>query len=158
MGRVLPIDVAQFIINWFSQKHQAITTLKLQKLVYYSQAWAMVWDDQPLFDEDFEAWVNGPVVISLFHALKGNYFTPSFIVGSDISKLTTEQTDTIEHVLEDYSNYTSSELVLITHQEEPWIKARKGLGEREPGHNIIPKESILDYYLSQYQEGMNVQG
>jgi uncharacterized phage-associated protein len=42
--------------------------MKLQKLVYYAQAWALVWDDEPIFDEEIEAWANGPVVRGLYEA------------------------------------------------------------------------------------------
>ena len=37
-------DVAEYILK----KKGAITAMKLQKLVYYSQAWAVVWDEEPL--------------------------------------------------------------------------------------------------------------
>lgn len=40
-------DVAAYIL----QKHGRMTTMKLQKLVYYSQAWSLVWDEKPLFQE-----------------------------------------------------------------------------------------------------------
>ena len=55
-------DTAKYILE---QKGDMFT-MKLQKLCYYSQAWGLVWDDEPLFDEDFEAWVNGPVCPELF--------------------------------------------------------------------------------------------
>jgi len=45
--------------------------MKLQKLVYYSQAWALVWDEEPLFTERVEAWANGPVVPDLYREHKG---------------------------------------------------------------------------------------
>ena len=50
-------DTAKYIL----EKSGKMSTMKLQKLCYYSQAWALVWDDAPLFDEDFQAWANGPV-------------------------------------------------------------------------------------------------
>lgn len=43
-----------------------MTTMKLEKLTYYCQAWSLAWDDVPLFDEEFEAWANGPVCPQLF--------------------------------------------------------------------------------------------
>ena len=51
-------DVAAYIL----QKKGEMTAMKLQKLVYYSQAWSVVWDERPLFHEKIEAWANGPVV------------------------------------------------------------------------------------------------
>ncbi|WP_412693926.1 type II toxin-antitoxin system antitoxin SocA domain-containing protein [Clostridium sp. AF22-10] len=55
-------DTAKYIL----EKSGSMSTMKLQKLCYYSQAWALVWDDAPLFNEDFQAWANGPVCPELF--------------------------------------------------------------------------------------------
>ena len=38
-------DVAQYILK----KSGTLTTMKLQKLLYYSQAWSLAWDGVPLF-------------------------------------------------------------------------------------------------------------
>ena len=56
--KVSVLDVAAYILK----KLGSMTTMKLQKLVYYSQAWSLVWDEQSLFIESIEAWANGPVV------------------------------------------------------------------------------------------------
>ena len=61
------LDVAGCIL----QQRGAMTTWKLQKLVYYSQAWALVWDDDAIFPEEIEAWANGPVVRKLYNAHQG---------------------------------------------------------------------------------------
>ena len=48
--------------------------MKLQKLVYYCQAWSLVWDDMPLFESRIEAWANGPVVLDLYYRHRGQYW------------------------------------------------------------------------------------
>ena len=67
-------DVAKYILRQQKKtnKETLITTWKLQKLVYYSQAWATVWDDEPIFKNDIEAWANGPVVRALYNFHKRN--------------------------------------------------------------------------------------
>ena len=55
-------DVAKYVLKKTGQ----ITTMKLQKLVYYCQAWSLAWDGKPLFPEEFKAWANGPVCQELF--------------------------------------------------------------------------------------------
>lgn len=50
-----------------------MSTMKLQKLCYYFQAWSLVWYDSPLFGEDFQAWANGPVCPELFYKTQGKY-------------------------------------------------------------------------------------
>jgi len=63
------LDVATYILG----KHGPMTHMKLQRLVYYSQAWHLAWDGVPLFPERIEAWANGPVVPVLYEALKGEF-------------------------------------------------------------------------------------
>ena len=46
------LDAAAYML----QRCGPMTTWKLQKLVYYAQAWSLVWDDDALFDEEIEAW------------------------------------------------------------------------------------------------------
>lgn len=60
-------DVAKYIL----EVKGTMSTMKLQKLCYYAQAWSLVWDDKPLFDEEFEAWANGPVCRELFFKTQG---------------------------------------------------------------------------------------
>ena len=62
-------DVAKYIL----EKSGEMSTMKLQKLCYYSQAWSLVWDDSPIFMEDFQAWANGPVCPSLFRFSQGQF-------------------------------------------------------------------------------------
>ena len=54
-------DVVDYILN----KLGKMSVLKLQKLVYYSQAWSLVWDEKQLFDEEIQAWANGPIIKDL---------------------------------------------------------------------------------------------
>ena len=143
---VNPIDVAQYIINHFSDRKQHITTIKLQKLVYYSQAWSLVWDDEPLFNEDFEAWINGPVVRCLFDELKGYYYCPQTIKDAEPNKLSDNQKETIDLVLGNYGELTSSQLVMLSHSEAPWKDARGNLPPSCASNTIISKASIAEYY------------
>lgn len=148
-SQVKPIDVGQYIIDAFIKKGEGITTLKLQKLVFYSQAFSMVWNDKPLFDEDFQAWINGPVVYSLFEALRGYYFCPREIPNAEPGKLTADQKDIIDKVVEHYGGLTAYDLVVLTHSESPWKDARKGLSPSTPSNEIISKQSMAEFYMSQ---------
>ena len=66
-----PFDVA----NWFTcsldrEAGDSITHLKLQKLIYYSQAWSLALNGIALFEEDFEAWAHGPVIPEVYQEYK----------------------------------------------------------------------------------------
>ena len=93
-------DVAQYLLNRLGQ----ITTIKLQKLVYYCQAWSLVWDDAPMFSERIEAWANGPVIPELFQRFKGAYSVgPEPAIG-DASKLSREHAETVDAVIKHYGD------------------------------------------------------
>ena len=119
-------DVAKYIL----QRTGKISTWKLQKLCYYSQAWTLAWTGKPLFEEEFEAWRNGPVCRELFARHKGEYAVDESIVSdADIDALSDDEKDSINVVLDTYGNKEPYELRAMSHEESPWKNARRGLGD-----------------------------
>ena len=126
-----------------------MSTWKLQKLCYYSQAWSLAWTERPLFDEDFEAWSNGPVCPTLFRKHKGRFMISAEDLDTgDSSNLTEDQKDTINNVLESYGEKEPYDLREQSHSEAPWKDARGGLPDGAPCDNIITKDSMGAYYGS----------
>jgi len=138
-------DVAKYIL----EKTGDITAMKLQKLVYYSQAWSLVWDEESLFDSPIEAWANGPVVRDLYNVHKGMFKVnaDTFIKGNS-SNLTQKQKETIDGVLEFYGDKTAQWLSDLAHMEDPWKNSRKksNLPEGDRGYSIIELSDIHEYY------------
>ena len=83
------LDVASYILT----RQGPITTWKLQKLVYYCQAWSLVWDDDQIFPEEIKAWANGPVVRELYDVHRGEYRVEKLRKGNP-EALTQEQRST----------------------------------------------------------------
>lgn len=137
-------DVAKYIL----QQCGEMTTLKLQKLVYYSQAWSLVWDEVPLFTEEIQAWVNGPVVKHLFDLHKGKYTIDASSIQGRPEKLTKDAKETIDVVIKDYACYSGAQLREIVHHESPWIEAREGLNSNDKSQNVITIEAMKAYYSS----------
>jgi len=136
-------DVAEYILD----KTGPLSTMKLQKIVYYSQAWSLVWDDEPLFGEKIEAWVNGPVIPALFFSHRGEYKVGRGFSGcGDPGRLSEEQKNTIDGVVEFYGPKSAQWLSDLTHSEDPWKDARKGLPAGERGDSEITLESMAIYY------------
>ena len=133
-------DVASYIL----QKKGRMSTWKLQKLCYYSQAWNLVWTEKPLFDEDFEAWSNGPVCRELFYKHKGIFLIDK-IEGNPHALIPAEK-ETVDMVLRDYGDMDAYELRELTHSEDPWKNARNGLGIGVPCDVVITKDAIGEYY------------
>ena len=138
------IDVADYIL----EKNSTMSAMKLQKLVYYAQAWHLVWEDKPLFNEQIEAWANGPVVPHLYKLHHGSFsLTPKFFNG-DTSRIPKQSKDVIDKVLKFYGKKDAQWLSDLTHMEEPWKLARAGLSDGERGDSIITIESMAEYYSS----------
>ena len=137
-------DVAAYIL----QKRGPMTTWKLQKLVYYSQAWSLVWDDDVLFREEIEAWANGPVVRELYDFHRKNYHIGSVRNRGSAGKLNDEQRETIDVVLRSYGNKSPQWLSDMTHMEDPWENARRGVPDGVRSSNVIPKADLAEYYAS----------
>lgn len=140
---VSALDVASYILK----KMGPMTTMKLQKLVYYCQGWSLVWDEEPLFHEKIEAWANGPIVRELFNEHR-NKFKISKLAAGDSTKISGIQKETIDKVLEYYGEKPSQWLSDLTHLEEPWKNAREGLEPGEKGFNEITLASMAEYYGS----------
>lgn len=135
-------DTAKYILD----KCGTMSTMKLQKLCYYAQAWSLVWDDAPLFDEDFQAWANGPVCSKLFFKTQGKYSVKAEDETGGEGNLSAEQKDTIDKVVEYYGEHDAQWLSQLTHMEDPWIQARAGMPAGAGCENVITKESMAMYY------------
>jgi len=142
MGKASVHDVASAILK----KIGPMTAMKLEKLVYYCQAWSLVWDEEPMFHERIEAWAGGPVVPALYYRHRGQFQIDKW--EGNPENLTPGQCDTIEGVLNYYGSKPSQWLSDLTHNEEPWIRARAGLASLERGNREITLASMAEYYGS----------
>lgn len=140
---VTALDVAAYILG----RIERCTTMKLHKLLYYCQAWSLVWDESPLFSDKIEAWANGPVIRRLFVYHKGLYEVTAddFSLGNP-QLLNQSQRDTVNSVLEFYGDKSAQWLINLTHNEMPWINARKGLDPSERGNVEIKLSDMAEYY------------
>ncbi|MCR9130317.1 MAG: DUF4065 domain-containing protein [Alphaproteobacteria bacterium] len=137
-------DVATYILN----KTGATSAWKLQKLVYYSQAWHATWEDEKLFDAPIQAWANGPVCRDLYAIHRGQFTVRAENFGGDPNALTTDERESIDAVLEHYGRYSGQQLSDLTHAEDPWKCARKGVPEGARSENEITVASMAEYYGS----------
>lgn len=137
-------DVAAYILK----RCGSMTTMKLQKLVFYSQAESLAHRGRPLFDEDFQAWRGGPVCCDLYMQHRGKFLIrEGELPGTDIDEgLSEEEKDVIDSVCKALSSNTGNELSRRTHAERPWKIARGDLPPAAPCNEIISKRSIRDYY------------
>lgn len=125
-----------------------VTTMKLQKLVYYSQAWHLVFQAEPLFSDAIEAWPQGPVARVLYDQHRGRRQVSEWSAG-DARRLTDVERSTIEWVLGKYGNFSAESLSQMTHMEAPWRIARGLLGPDEHSSEPIAEQQMRHYYARQ---------
>ncbi|MCP4698854.1 MAG: DUF4065 domain-containing protein [Gammaproteobacteria bacterium] len=145
-------EVADFFLSFVHEHGDYLSQLKLHKLVFYSDAWFMVNNaGQPLIKDNFEAWIHGPVIRSLYNRFKDYRWQP-ILEPVDKPKLTQHQE---AHLLETYQVFgkcSAYELEQMVHEEEPWIKARDGFAADEACENIIDKSLMYSFYTSVSKE------
>lgn len=138
------VDVATYIL----ERTDTITTMKLQKLAFYSQAQHLAQYGVQLFPEDFQAWRGGPVVPELYALHRGKFLIrPGELEGGDSSTLTDHERSVIDNVCAAMGHTTGAELSERTHRESPWLDARNGRKPSEPSDTVITQDAMHSYYL-----------
>ncbi len=122
-----------------------MTAKKLEKLVYYAQAWHLAWHQRPLFTETIEAWAQGPVVRHLYDQHRRRYQLREWASG-DGANLSDDERRTVDWVVRKYSPFTAEALSRMTHHESPWRTARGALPEDARSNQPISHESMAAFY------------
>lgn len=134
---------AESLINLSHEKANPLSNLKLQQLLYYAQAWHLVFHSDSLFDDEIEAWVHGPVVPCVFTKYCEAGWQPLSKAGSEIVARAH-----LKDVWRVYGKFDEWRLERLIDSEVPWKEARGELPPDAPSHNIISKESMKSHYSS----------
>lgn len=119
---------------------ELMTNLKLQKMLYYQQGFHLAYFDRPLFDDEIEAWMYGPVVPAMYYEYESygrNGIEPSEGIECEMDE---EEWRLFCKVYDIYGKYSAEGLVDMTHNEAPWQNTPTGKG------NVIPKECIRKFF------------
>ncbi|MFA6494921.1 MAG: type II toxin-antitoxin system antitoxin SocA domain-containing protein [Candidatus Paceibacterota bacterium] len=146
-------DVGRYFLFLANQEKKPITNKKLQKLVYYAQAWSLVLNDRKLFSEPIEAWVHGPAVRSLYIQYKKFGFEP---IEEDIKQsslnISGKAKELLDAVWKLYGKMDARYLEMLTHSEKPWQDARAGLQSSENSEKEISLKTMKEYYSEKLKE------
>lgn len=145
---VAPASVENVARHILAEAGGPVSTMKLQKLCYFVQGWTLAWTNGiPLFQEDFQAWRNGPVCYELFQRHRGMYAIDRLEIPRVGTELKAWQIDLMNSALKPYLPLTGAQLSGLTHEEDtPWSDARANLSAGAPSQAVISKESILDFF------------
>ncbi|MBN1961621.1 MAG: DUF4065 domain-containing protein [Deltaproteobacteria bacterium] len=137
-------DIAAYIL----QNQGAMSTMKLQRLMYYLQAWHITLRGKPLYQEKILAWAFGPIVYELFKEHHRLFMVSQWPLG-DAKKVVENDADFIMAVLSYYGKYNSEKLSEIINSEEPWQQARKAFMIASDSEQIITHEAMQAFYRDQ---------
>ena len=152
------LDVCRHVINYNNDMDYGISNLKLQKVLYFIQAFFLISTPEPCFREKIEAWDFGPVVPEAYREYKqfgsSNIPRVSYIIDFDSediwnSKVKRYVGDSIreadqkriEAVVDRFAEYSATDLVSITHNQSPWKDAYV-----PHMNNEITTDAIKEYF------------
>lgn len=145
------------VIASIFEKMEEVTPLMLQKLLYFIQGVYSALYGEPVFKEDCRAWIHGPVypeVYELFRDFKYNPIEDArfALLEGNQDELTEREKKAIDLVVNTFGIYSGKVMERITHNESPWMEARRGYGDRIPSNELLPKEKIMQYYTEVNQK------
>lgn len=154
------LDVCRYIINYSNREDYGVSNLKLQKLLYFIQAYFLMNSEnqEPCFNEKIEAWDFGPVVPVAYDEYKQYGSTDIPFVNSyinfdindpwNVSKIQFDEScikekdkKLINSVVTKLAYYLATDLVDITHRQTPWKDAYE-----KNKTNEITINSIKQYF------------
>ncbi|MBL0047517.1 MAG: DUF4065 domain-containing protein [Bacteroidetes bacterium] len=147
-------EISDYII--FKLKSEGaldLSTLKHQKLLYYAQAWHLAFfEGEKLFEGEFQAWIHGPVNREIYDLYKEKKYLYSEMMVEDITNLAAvsllapQYQNHLNTILDVYAPFTATQLEYMTHNELPWIEARKGYSPYARCEQIINEKTMQSYY------------
>lgn len=143
---VTPPAVADFLLAESRERGEILTNLKLQKLLFYSEAWYLALNDQSLFREEFQAWVHGPVLPSQYFRFREFRWKP---IVAEVQRPQIDTAGVVDHlveVIDVFGSETAVALEMMTHRERPWLEARGNLPPTATSSAAISKQTMRDYY------------
>jgi len=136
------------ILNNILNNKNDLTNKKLNKLLYYAQAWFFTLYNKTLFQQDIQAWIHGPAILDVYRKYQEYGFKNINInIKLEDISLSSFEKKFISEIWDIYGkNYDAEYLEALTHKEMPWINARNGLSEYESSEEVITLKSMKDYY------------
>lgn len=153
------LDVSRYVINYSNEKGYGISNLKLQKLLYFIQAFFLINKGDCCFEDKIEAWIFGPVVPRAYRRYKqyGSIDIPTQNTYWDFDDefnlvevefgdypFLDEDVSLIKEVVNQFKDYSANDLVSLTHKQDPWRNAFKKNKNAE-----IEPESIKEYFFNE---------
>jgi len=140
-------QIANYIITQIGE----VTPLALEKLLSFSNGVNYAVNGTRLIYEECQAWAHGPVYPQIYDRYKRYGYKPIddgiySTHGCMLSKLTDEEINAIDLVINTFGHYSPKSLEKISHSQTPWIEKRIGYREDEAGREVIDEDSVRLFY------------
>lgn len=136
-------SISQYLVH----ECEDITSLALQRILYYVQGFHYAFYGQFLFDADCEAWAHGPVYKDVYDAYAPYRYDPIKPTESfDKSVFTEAERILLDNVVRNFGCYSGKILAKFTHLESPWLRTRGELSVGAHSERIIPRQLIGEYF------------
>ena len=149
--------VAERLVDMCYEHGDLLSNLRLQKLLYYAQAWYLALYNQPLFSDRFEAWVHGPTQPEVYAHFRHYGPCPITRPHSGI-RLSVKVEQHLQDVLEAYGGFSAFDLERLTQEEQPRREARGGLAPDEESTAVISTSTMKRYYRARLDEQAKGEG
>ncbi len=139
-------EIANWFLAWAEVEEEKVTKISIQKLLYFSQSHYLSDFRVPLFDEEIQAWDNGPVVKNVWEKYKSEENgKPIFLKDDfDFSHFSDEENDFLIEIWNTYGTLAENHLINKTHKEITW---KWNYNVNESHHqNVISKNFMMNYY------------
>lgn len=164
--------VARYIALSLLTKQMTVSPLKLQKLLYYAQAWSMVFfgRQRQLFADVPQAWVNGPVYPTIYnmwknrnmceHLTPADFETTEDVIDEALGEVTKQlglgddEIQLLEQIVLKYGSKSQNYLIFLTHSELPWCEKREGLKPYERSINPLSLDTMYSYYAERHAKNV----
>lgn len=142
------IVVASHLLWIEGQSGKQITPMQLLKLVYISHGWMLGLYDDPLFSDDVEAWLYGPVIRDVYDEYK-KFGGGQIGTSGTCEKLNPYANNIITQVANVYGKYDGWQLSRLTHKPgSPWAITIADAG----ANSVIPNPLIRHHYKQLSEE------
>lgn len=140
-----------FVQRALEGKISNLSPMKLQKLMFFAQAWHLKLKDEPFLDDNFARWSYGPVIPSIYHEFKAYGSNPIQRMATTLSmdnfKMSMHEPIIPAHdanswalvdaIITKYGAINANQLSLMTHQAgSAWAIGGSGDG------SVITAEQI----------------
>lgn len=141
------------VVSYIFEQLGEVTPLALQKILYFIQGLYFSKYGIPLFNDNCQAWVHGPVYTDIYDMFRSFRYDPIDDPRFELLKgksngLNEKEREVIDLVINTFGLYGGKVLERITHKEDPWRNAREGYLENEPSQEEISKGAIKEYFAS----------